>query len=169
MRKVLGIAAGLAAMTLAGCQSGQQPRQDSMPQSVLDVKPAGPAQDGPYRAGSQAVARSTSPRYALPVQTAVPPDEPAVAIAEPAVSVTPTVRPNRKRPDEPTRVASRKASAGHLAQGADAAGYKVKKGDTLYGIARNEYGDGKKWTLIASANPGLSPQSLKTGQTIVIP
>jgi 5'-nucleotidase/UDP-sugar diphosphatase len=47
--------------------------------------------------------------------------------------------------------------------------YKIKKGDTLYGIARTTYGDGKQWQKIASANPGLSPTSLKVGQTITIP
>jgi nucleoid-associated protein YgaU len=47
--------------------------------------------------------------------------------------------------------------------------YVVRKGDTLYGIARTHYGDGKKWQQIASANPGLSPSSLKVGQTITLP
>ena len=47
--------------------------------------------------------------------------------------------------------------------------YTVKKGDTLYGIARTHYGDGKQWQKIASANPGLSPTSLKVGQTITLP
>jgi 5'-nucleotidase/UDP-sugar diphosphatase len=47
--------------------------------------------------------------------------------------------------------------------------YTVKKGDTLYGIARARYGDGKQWQRIANANPGVSPQSLKVGQTLVIP
>jgi 5'-nucleotidase len=47
--------------------------------------------------------------------------------------------------------------------------YTVKKGDTLYKIAREHYGDGKQWQKIASANPGLSPSSLKVGQKIAIP
>jgi 5'-nucleotidase len=47
--------------------------------------------------------------------------------------------------------------------------YVVKKGDTLYGIARTHYGDGKQWQKIAAANPGLSPTSLKVGQTITLP
>jgi LysM repeat protein len=47
--------------------------------------------------------------------------------------------------------------------------YVVKKGDTLYGIARKNYGDGKQWQKIASANPGLSPTSLKVGQAITLP
>ncbi|MGH7214029.1 MAG: LysM peptidoglycan-binding domain-containing protein [Tepidisphaeraceae bacterium] len=47
--------------------------------------------------------------------------------------------------------------------------YKVKKGDTLYGIARTAYGDGKQYTRIVQANPGVTPQNLKVGQTLVIP
>jgi 5'-nucleotidase len=47
--------------------------------------------------------------------------------------------------------------------------YTVQKGDTLYGIARQRYGDGKQWTRIAQANPGVQPQSLKVGQSLVIP
>ena len=47
--------------------------------------------------------------------------------------------------------------------------YTVKRGDTLYSIARTRYGDGKQWQKIASANPGLRPETLKVGQTITIP
>ena len=47
--------------------------------------------------------------------------------------------------------------------------YTVKRGDTLFGIARTHYGDGKQWSRIASANPGVSPQTLKAGQTITLP
>ena len=47
--------------------------------------------------------------------------------------------------------------------------YTVKKGDTLYKLAREHYGDGKQWQRIASANPGITPQSLKVGQTLIIP
>lgn len=47
--------------------------------------------------------------------------------------------------------------------------YTVKKGDTLYGIARQKYGDGKQWKKIAAANPGVTANSLKVGQTLVIP
>jgi 5'-nucleotidase/UDP-sugar diphosphatase len=47
--------------------------------------------------------------------------------------------------------------------------YTIKKGDTLYSIARNTYGDGKQWQRIASANPGINPHKLRVGQTIVLP
>jgi phage tail protein X len=64
----------------------------------------------------------------------------------------------------------REASPADSVGGSMAAGsYTVKKGDTLYGIARQRYGNGNQWTRIAEANPGLTPQSLKAGQTISIP
>ena len=47
--------------------------------------------------------------------------------------------------------------------------YTVQKGDTLYKIARERYGDAKQWQKIVAANPGLSPNSLKVGQKIAIP
>ena len=45
----------------------------------------------------------------------------------------------------------------------------VQKGETLYGIAQAKYGSGKEWPRIAQANPGLTPETLKAGQTIIIP
>lgn len=52
---------------------------------------------------------------------------------------------------------------------ADTGHYTIKKGDTLYSIAKNRYGNGNQYTKIVSANPGLDPSKLKVGQTIVIP
>lgn len=47
--------------------------------------------------------------------------------------------------------------------------YTVKRGDTLWHIAATHYGDGKKWKEIADANPGLTPNTLRVGQTITLP
>lgn len=47
--------------------------------------------------------------------------------------------------------------------------YTIKKGDTLFSIAKSNYGTGRDWQKIASANPGLEPSKLKVGQQIVIP
>jgi 5'-nucleotidase len=47
--------------------------------------------------------------------------------------------------------------------------YTVKKGDTLFSIAKANYGNGNQWQRIAQANPGLAPNTLKAGQRIVIP
>lgn len=47
--------------------------------------------------------------------------------------------------------------------------YQVKRGDTLFSIAKSKYGNGNQWQKIASANPGLTPQTLKAGQSITLP
>lgn len=48
--------------------------------------------------------------------------------------------------------------------------YTVKKGDTLWSIAKKVYGDGSKYTKIASANSDIkNPNLIYVGQVITIP
>lgn len=47
--------------------------------------------------------------------------------------------------------------------------YTIKKGDTLYSIARRVYGSGMKWRDIQAANPGIVPTKLRIGQQINLP
>jgi len=48
--------------------------------------------------------------------------------------------------------------------------YVVQKGDTLYKIALDKYGDAKQWKKIAAANPEVPASGLiKPGQKLVIP
>lgn len=49
------------------------------------------------------------------------------------------------------------------------ADYVVKPGDTLYGISERTLGTGGRWREIAGLNDGLSPDTLKAGQTIRVP
>ncbi len=91
---------------------------------------------------------------------------PVVTSTTPAPSYTPaTAAPVLAAPD-PAYSQTPAASTGTATGGGN---YVVKKGDTLYRIAKEHYGDGKQWQKIASANPGVSPQSLKVGQTLVLP
>src|SRR4051812_4096734 len=53
------------------------------------------------------------------------------------------------------------ANAGGAGGAIGGGSYTVKRGDTLYSIARSRYGDGKQWSKITAANPGLRPESLK--------
>jgi nucleoid-associated protein YgaU len=69
----------------------------------------------------------------------------------------------------PVVTAAPAAGVGATASASTGGSYTVKKGDTLYSIARSRYGDGKQYTRIVAANPGLSPTSLKVGQSITIP
>ncbi len=47
--------------------------------------------------------------------------------------------------------------------------YTIRKGDTLWSIAREYYGDGKRWREIAQANPHVIPEKLRVGQVIMLP
>ena len=76
------------------------------------------------------------------------------------VAVTPAPAPIAPAPVEPAPVVTASAVGSR---------YTVQKGDTLWKISTTQYGDGKQWQKICSANPGLSPGTLKAGQTIVIP
>lgn len=44
--------------------------------------------------------------------------------------------------------------------------YTVKPGDTLYSIAKTQYGDGSKYTLIAQNNNILNPNLIQVGQVL---
>ena len=99
-------------------------------------------------AGKPAFSPAVTELGPSPTYTPAPAAAPVFEPAQPIATATPA----------PVQVAS-----------AGGATYQVKKGDTLFAIAKNRYGDGKQWTRIASANPGLSPQNLKAGQRIVVP
>ncbi len=47
--------------------------------------------------------------------------------------------------------------------------YTVKKGDTLWSIAKAHYGDGKQYKKIVAANPSIKGERLLVGQSITLP
>ena len=47
--------------------------------------------------------------------------------------------------------------------------YKVVKGDSLWKIAMNKYGNGYAWTEISKVNKLKNPSSLEIGQELIIP
>lgn len=47
--------------------------------------------------------------------------------------------------------------------------YRIKKGDTLYGLAYSFYGDSSRWREICRVNPGIDPFLMQPGQVIKIP
>jgi 5'-nucleotidase len=107
-------------------------------------------------------APATTPAYMTTPPAMTPPAEPppmVTATPAPAASFTPA----------PAAV---QVAASIPAAPAPAAGgrpYKVQRGDTLFRIAKTHYGDGNRWQQIASANPGVTPTTLKAGSTIVVP
>lgn len=46
--------------------------------------------------------------------------------------------------------------------------HTLQPGETLYGVARNYLGDGRRWREIIAVNPGLDPSKLTAGQQIAI-
>lgn len=47
--------------------------------------------------------------------------------------------------------------------------YVIEPADRLILIARRHYGDGRMWTKIVEANPGLDPNRLREGARIILP
>jgi len=47
--------------------------------------------------------------------------------------------------------------------------YTIKEGDTMSSIAQAWFGDGKKWDLIAKANPLVDPTKMQVGQKLNLP
>lgn len=47
--------------------------------------------------------------------------------------------------------------------------YKVKDGDSLWKIAKFNYGDGAKYLELAKSNGIINPDTLKAGETITLP
>ena len=48
--------------------------------------------------------------------------------------------------------------------------YVVKSGDSgMWGISKNQYGDGKYFPAIANKNPGVNPSVLKPGRKLILP
>jgi 5'-nucleotidase / UDP-sugar diphosphatase len=47
--------------------------------------------------------------------------------------------------------------------------YTIQKNDSLWKIAERHYGNGQRWPDIVAANPGLVPEKLPIGKTIVLP
>ncbi|MBC8107574.1 MAG: LysM peptidoglycan-binding domain-containing protein [Anaerolineae bacterium] len=90
--------------------------------------------------------------------------------AQPGPSAyTPAPQPIAAQPVTYDTMPNNNNFGGGSTAGAPSGPYTVKKGDTLYSIARTRYGDGKQWQKITAANPGLRPESLKVGQTITVP
>lgn len=137
---ILMVAVAVAAGCANQAKQGQPQPAAAGNAGVLDVRPV---VTPPPPVVSTPVAQ---PVYVQPVIQSAP--EPVAA--QPAAAVTPAP----------------KAPAGAASSGQS---YTVKKGDTLFHIARERYGDGKQWQKIASANPGVTPSSLRVGQTLVVP
>jgi nucleoid-associated protein YgaU len=131
--------ASMIGLAAVGCQN--KPKSSSF--STLPTASA--------TSPSNSVISPAAPTYTAPAP---------VAVQQPVIYDTPAV----------TTASTPKAAEAKTATAASSKGqYKVQKGDTLFAIAKKNYGDGKQWKKIQAANPGLTASSLKVGQTITVP
>jgi len=137
----------ILAVINSGCAT-QKPKAQG---SVLDVGPQPAAlPETPPPPAAYSSAPYTGPTYSAP--TYARPSSPARQAPPPATAEPVVVAP-------PARPAP--AAVGRT--------YIVQRGDTMFGIARTQYGDGNKWKKIAAANPAVNADALKEGQKLVIP
>jgi len=95
--------------------------------------------------------------------------QPKPATDSAALDVTPAPTPVAYAPPAPVQTMTPDPALSSSTPAASGNTYTIKKGDTLWKIATQHYGDGKKWHEIADANPGLTPSALRVGQTITLP
>jgi len=89
-----------------------------------------------------------------------PPVTPVIPSIRETPPVTPVIPSIRETPIMPF---------GPPAPGAGGT-YEVQKGDSgFWAIAAKVYGDGRQWTLIAKANPGMDSNALRPGAKLIIP
>ena len=121
---------------------------------------------------------ATNPRTpAAGVQQQAEPVAAAAAPSAPVKPVDPWARSVPAAPSTPVGTAEPAAATpatppAESAAPAEAAGnrtHTVAKGESLYAISVKYYGTGTKWPKIVEANPGLVPERLPAGKTIVIP
>lgn len=159
---------------MAGCQAQPKPAaQATAPTtSVLDVTAPRTVHEPSVYAIPPSVPRALPASYAATAGYATPAAGPGYlppgadasymppAGASSGDTPAPSVAPAHK-----ATFASVNGKSGH----ATGRTYLVKHGDTLFRIAREQYGSGGEWRRIAEANPGLTPATLKAGQKLVMP
>jgi 5'-nucleotidase len=156
-RSVLsGVASGRA-KTAGGSHAGAQAFVAATPAPTpAPVMPAAMPMPAP------APVATSAPQFQPVDPTDYAAPRPAYALVAPTYAAPAPVRRPAPLPQaQPASAYFPKAAAGTR--------YQVQRGDTLFGIARTRYGDGKRWQQIASANPGLTPATLQAGATIVVP
>jgi nucleoid-associated protein YgaU len=141
-------------------------------------EPATPAIHDTAAPTAVAAAPATEPPVTPSMSEPAPVPEPvAPKIRETPIlpagpAVAPKIRETPSTPEGPVTPAIREAPGrpGETTAAGTETTYEVKKGDSgFWAIAEKVYGDGKYWTLIAQANPGVESSSLSPGKKLKIP
>ncbi len=153
-------------VTLAGCQStppGGSAAASPVRSDVTDIRPTG-------RAAPAAVDEAaTTAVYQPPIYDTsgpIPTAPQAVTGPAPVAATGPT--PAAATPVLFTPSATPRATPASAA-GAHGRTHVVRRGETLFAIARSAYGDGKQWRRLATANPSAAAGPLRVGQQILVP
>ncbi|TQN62006.1 LysM peptidoglycan-binding domain-containing protein [Agrobacterium tumefaciens] len=114
----------------------------------------------PYTDGR--ISEVTPAGYVAPAKPAAPAPAataPAPAASTPAPAATPAPAPAATAP----------AATAPAAAAATVSKYVVEKGDSLWKIAAEKYGDGALWTRIAKANTLKHPNHIEIGEELELP
>ncbi|UXS34104.1 LysM peptidoglycan-binding domain-containing protein [Agrobacterium tumefaciens] len=117
----------------------------------------------PYTDGR--ISEVTPAGYVAPAKPAAPAPAataPAPAASTPAPAATPAPAPAAPAATAPAATAPAAAAAA-------VSKYVVEKGDSLWKIAAEKYGDGALWTRIAKANTLKHPNHIEIGEELELP
>ena len=118
----------------------------------------------PYTDGR--ISEVTPAGYVAPAKPAAP--APAATAPAPAAAPTPAA-PAPTTTTTPAPAATAPASPAPAAAAAAVSKYVVAKGDSLWKIAAEKYGDGSLWTRIAKANTLRQPNHIEVGEELELP
>ncbi|KJF70557.1 5'-nucleotidase C-terminal domain-containing protein [Agrobacterium arsenijevicii] len=124
------------------------------------------AANSPYKPFTDGrISEVTPAGYVAPAKPAAPAPAataPAPAASAPAPAATPAPVPAAPAATAP-------ATTTPAAAAAAASKYVVEKGDSLWKIAAEKYGDGALWTRIAKANTLKHPNHIEIGEELEVP
>ncbi|MBP1848919.1 5'-nucleotidase C-terminal domain-containing protein [Rhizobium halophytocola] len=147
----------------AAAAGADAPKADEPVEKPADMTPAeAPATD----AKKDAEAPAPAPAPAAEITTPDMPD--ASATLANSVPPIPTENPAKAAQDAKPAEPAMPAADSAMASG-DKKTHTVAKGESLWIIAKEAYGDGHMWTMIAKANRLKSPHALMVGQELVLP
>ena len=153
MKKTLSTVALMALLAGVGCNN----HKTDTPSAANDLQP--PPPPTAYQPTASSATANTS--------ATVTPVADFSSTPAPAPAMAADTAPIASKSNHTLKTSSVKSSS-HVAK-ADGRKYTIQKGDSLMKIAKKEYGKSGEYKKILAANPGLNPDKLMVGKTIIIP